>query len=178
MLNRLIDILVQFVGLFRIYTYVDQYEEGVVLRCGKYKRTVGPGFRWLWPALVPWLAEQIITANVKPEPMCLEIQSLITLDSYAVNLCIGMEYQIIDIKAHELDFEETADTIALLACGVVAESVQKLKFKELGAGWAKTLKAPINRKARKRGAEITEIALQDFSNGEAVRYWHEGIELG
>ena len=174
MLDRLIDLLIQFIGLFQIYTFIDQYEEAVVLRCGKYHRTVGSGLRWVIPAGF----EDVITANVKPQPLCLEIQSLLTSDSYAVNLCVGMEYRIIDIKVHELDFEETADTVALLACGVVSESVQRLKFKDLGAGWVQTLRAPINRKARKRGAEITEIALQDLSNGEAVRYWHEGIDLG
>ena len=174
MFNRLIDLLIEFIGLFQLYTFVDQYEQGVVLRCGKYHRTVGPGLRWIIPAGF----EEVITNNIKPEPMYLDIQSLHSADGYAVNVCIGMEYQIVDIKVHELDFEETATTVALLACGIVAESVQKLKFKELGPEWVKTLKAPINRKARKRGGEITEIALQDLSNGDAVRYWHEGIEIG
>ena len=36
MLDRLIDLITDFIGLFQIYTFIDEYERGVVLRFGRY----------------------------------------------------------------------------------------------------------------------------------------------
>jgi len=174
MFDKLIDLIVKFITLFQCWTYIDPFEETLVIRAGKFHRWRGPGWCWLWPAGF----EDVITANVRPEPIQLEVQSLHTADDFAVNINVGIEYEIVDIKVHELDFDETATTNCMVIADIVTDMVQNNKFKDIDGGLVSGLKSKINRKIKKRGARITSAWLQDMSNGAAVRYWHEGIELG
>ena len=146
----------------------------LILRAGIFNRHVGKGPH----GIIPFGIETAILENVKPEPMLLDVQSLHTADDFACNICIAVEYEIIDLKKHELDYENTPALIHMLCAGVVSQRVHAAKFKTIKEDdWLQKLKAPFNRIARKRGVRITEIALQDFSNGTASRHWHEGIDL-
>ncbi len=173
-MTKWLELLLRFIGLFQCWTYIQPYEETVVMRCGKFVRWHGPGWVWLWPLGV----SDNIAENVKPEPVQLEVQSLHSSDGYAVNIGVGMEYEIVDMRVHTLDFEDTQATNTMIAAGVVTDMVQGSKFKDIDDDLVKGLRASINRKIKKRGAHITEMVLTDLSNGEAARYWHEGIEIG
>ena len=172
MFDRLIDLVVQFIELFRVFVFVDHYEKGVVLRRGEFHRVVDPGLRLVQPAG----QDEVLVANVKPEPMYLDVQSLHTADDYACNIQVGIIWRITDIKLFLLENEDTEDIVSMLCAGIVTKSVHGHKWAALREdGYADTLKAPMNRKVRKRGAEIDEVVVQDFAAGGASRLWHEGI---
>ena len=173
-MTKWIELLLRFIELFQCWTYINPYEETLVLRCGKFNRWHGPG--WCW--LIPFGVENNLVENVKPEPILIEVQSLHASDDYSVNICVGIEYQIVDLKTHTLDFENTQTTNAMVTAGVVTDMVKSHKLKDINDALVKSHRIIINRKIKKRGARITEIVLQDLSNGEAARYWHEGIEIG
>lgn len=173
MFDKLIDLVVKFITLFQCWTYIDPFEETLVIRAGKFHRKHGPGWCWLWPLGV----EDVITENVKPDAGALEGQSLHSADDFAVNICVGCEYEIFDLKIHALDYEEAYATNCIVAAGVITNMVQANKFKDIDDDLVRSLRTVINRKIKKRGARLTELALSDLSNGEAVRYWHEGIDL-
>jgi len=172
MLDRLIDVIIEFIGLFQIVVFIDAYEKGVVLRRGKVRRVLEPGPRWI----MPLGQEEVITVNVKPEPMYLDLQSLNTEDGYACNIQIGILWRVTDVLLYLIENEDTEDIVGMLCSGVVSRSVQGCKWTQIGdPGYADTLRAPMNRKVRKRGAEIDEVVVQDFAAGAADRLWHDGI---
>ena len=174
MFDRLIDLVIEFIELFQFFVFIDEFEEGVVLRQGKFHRTVGPGLRWI----IPLNQEDVITVNVKPEPMYLDLQSLHTKDGYIGNIQVGVIWRVIDAKVFIIDNEDTENMVALLCSGAVSKSYQASKWTEItDLGYADSLKAPMNRKVRKRGAEIDEVVIQDFASGTANRLWHEGISF-
>jgi len=173
-LDRLIDLIIEFLELFQVFFFVDEFEEGVVLRQGRFHRTVKPGFRWI----IPLSQEDVIVVNVKPEPMWLDVQSVHTKDDYGSNIQVGIIWRVTDVKAFLIDNEDTEDMVAMLCSGVVWKSVQGCKWTEVrNERYPDTLKAPMNRKVRKRGAEIDEVIIQDFASGTANRIWHEGIDI-
>ncbi len=173
MLNKLIDLLITFIGLFQCWTYVAPYERGVVLRRGLLNRVIEPGWQWLWPAGF----EEFITENIRPEPVKLEVQSLHTKDSFAANISVGAEYEIFDIKVHTLDFEDSFTTNCIIAAGIISSEVQRSRFVDITDVSIRALRGAINRRIKKRGGRFTELVLTDLSNGEAIRYWHEGIDI-
>jgi hypothetical protein len=174
MLDRLIDVGLQFIQLGQCWHYIDQFEKAVVLRRGLYHRTFEPGWRGCWPLAF----EKVITVNVKPEPMYLDPQSVHTQDDYLVNVQVGLEYKVICPKTFLLDYENTEDTIAMLISGCVADAIQQAKWCDLRSGvWCKGLKVRANRIARKRGAHIDNLIIQDLASGAANRLWIEGVEL-
>ncbi len=174
MFDRLINLVVEFIELFQVFVFVKHYQEGVVLRRGKFHRVVKPGLRLVQPAG----QDEVLVANVKPEPMYLDVQSLHTGDDYASNIQVGLVWRITDIRVFLLENDDTEDIVSMLCSGVVSRSVQSTKWTAIRApGYPDTLKAPMNRKVRKRGAEIDEVVVQDFAAGGASRLWHEGISL-
>jgi len=172
--ERLVDLIVEFAQLFQFFFYVEHYEQAVVLRFGKYSRTVGPGPHWIWPASM----EDAISVNIKPEPMYCDTQSLTTSDGYIINLQVGFTLRVTDAKTYLLDHEHTDDTIAMLLSGIVADKVAASTWEDVHSGdWRKGLRAKANKKARKRGALIIELIVQDLASGDANRLWIEGVEL-
>lgn len=175
MFDKLVDLFVSFIGVFQIYTFVDHFDEGVILRKGKFLKTVGPGMH----GLLPGKFDRAITHNIKPDPMELDIQSIHTKDDYATNFNIGLIWKVTDIREFLLEWENTEEMIDLLATGVCSAAIIDAKWAEVNTNkFLQELRAPINRKVRKRGAEVTEVMRINCSNGEAARYWHEGIEIG
>lgn len=174
MFERLIDLLVEFVELFQFFMYVDEFEEAVILRFGKYHRTVGPGAHWI----LPFSMEDAISVNIKPEPMYLDVQSLHTEDQYLINIQVGFTYKVVSPKTFLLDYEDTEDIIALLTSGFVTEAVHNTTWTDLRDGlWLRDLKTRANRAARKRGAVIDEVIVQDMASGSADRLWIEGMSV-
>lgn len=174
MFNKLIELVIQFIGLFQVFVFINEFEKGVILRQGRFHRVVGPGFRWIFPLG----QEDVITANVKPEPMYLDVQSVHTLDDYACNIQIGIIWRIIDIKKFIIDFDESENILGMLCSGVVSKSVHKTTWVGLRKGkYPKSLRKPMDNKAIQIGAEIGEVIIQDLAAGSANRLWHEGISI-
>lgn len=173
MFEKLVDLIVEFMELFRVFVFVVHSDEAVILRAGKYNRTIGPGFHWIWP-----IVEDLIDVNVKPEPLYCDTQSLHTKDQYLVNIQVGYTYRVTCPKTFLLDYEDTENIIAMLISGSVTQAVHKTTWKDLrNELWLRDLKTAANRHARKRGAVVEEVILQDLANGDANRLWIEGVEL-
>lgn len=174
MFEKLIDLLIEFIGLFQVFVYVAEFEGAVVLRAGVYHRTLGPGFHWI----VPLGIEDLIDVNIKPEPLYLDTQSLHTKDQYLVNIQVGFTYRVTCPKTFLLDYEDTEGSIAMLISGCVTTAVHRTSWNDLRRGvWLRSLKTQANRIANQRGAEVEEIIVQDLANGNANRLWIEGVEL-
>jgi len=174
MLDRLIDLFIQFITLFRVFVFVNEFDGAVVMRRGKCNRVLTPGLQWV----IPLGQEAVLTANTKPEPMYLDVQSLVCGDGYAANIQVGIIWRITDIKTFLVENEDTEGMIGMLCAGAVTRSVQSAKWADLRkAEYPATLRAPMNRKVRKRGAEIDDVIIQDFTAGSADRLWHEGISI-
>jgi len=172
--SKLFDKLVEFVELFQCWTYVPEFERGVILRVGKFHRYLEPGFQWLMPLAL----EQDIHVNVKPEPVYLDVQSLETADGYSCNIQVGLIWRIVNPRLFLIENEDAESIITMLASGIVTDLVHELKWAEVKKPkFLSSLKRRLNHKARKRGAEIDEAITQDFCNGSASRLWHEGISL-
>lgn len=174
MLDRLIDLGIQFISLFQCWVYVDEFERGVILRLGRFHRTVEPGMRWVLPLGI----ERILTANSKPDPLYLDIQSLETSDGYQCNIQVGIIWRITDIRLFLIENEQTEQMVSMLASGIVSHTVQSSKWTQIrDPGYAASLRPLMNKKVKKRGAAIDEVVIQDFSNGTANRLWIEGVTI-
>ena len=174
MFERLIDILIEFVELFQFFVYIDEFDRAVVLRAGRYNRTLEPGLRFI----IPLAIEDVITVNIKPEPVFLDNQSVHTSDDYLINIQVGMSFRVTNPKTYLVDYEDTEDLIRLLVNGLVAHAVKAASWREANnPNFIPDLRKQANKIARKRGAFIDDLVLIDLANGRADRLWHEGISL-
>ena len=174
MWSQLFTYLVKFIQLAQVWCYIDEFEKAVVLRAGRYKRTIGPGAHLLWPLGV----EDRITVNVKPEPVYIDNQSAHCKGEWLMNFQVGMVFRVTNPKKYLVDNEDTEDLIKMLVADLVRRTVQSSTWAEVNhPDFIDQLKVEANKKARKRGASIDELVLVDMANGRADRIWHEGVSL-
>lgn len=77
---------------------INQYERGVVLRLGKFSRTLQPGFR----VIIPYI-DKMIKVDVRTTPMDIPKQEVITRDNVTVNVDAVVYARVIDAKKAVLE---------------------------------------------------------------------------
>lgn len=77
---------------------INQFERGVVLRLGKYSRTLDPGFH----VIIPYL-DKMVKVDVRTTPMDIPKQEVITRDNVTVNVDAVVYARVIDAKKAVLE---------------------------------------------------------------------------
>lgn len=154
------DILWEVIAWFQICTFIDPWEEGVLVRCGKFKRTVGPGVAWH----LPFTLDEITCLNVKPDSMKLDEQVLTTKDKKSIVISVNLLWSIFDIKKCTIDVEDAADTLSDIALGFVNELVTDTTWHQIKTdAFRKELKRRIQRQARKFGITVSTVKVANLA---------------
>ena len=172
MFNKLIELLIDFVGLFYVGTVVDQYERAVVLRLGKFKRELGPGFHWLWPLAI----ECALKANVVPESNDLPAQAITTADGKNVVFSAVVVYQVRDVRKLLLETEDAETVLADASRGTLRRALCALDWDELRRGGEQLdqeLTQAVRSKAFRWGIEVLSVSLSDLSRTAVLRLVHD-----
>ncbi len=77
---------------------VNQYERGIVLRLGKYSRTLKPGLR----VIIPYI-DRMIKVDVRTTPMDIPKQEVITRDNVTVNVDAIVYFKVLNAEKAVLE---------------------------------------------------------------------------
>ena len=160
------DTIWEVLGWFKFVTFIDEWEEGVVLQAGKFRRVLKPGWRLHCPLKI----DEIYTMNVRLDAMELDEQVLTTADDVEIVIRVVLMWSIFDIKKCILDVEDAEDTLKDIAVGFVQELVEEtewvyIKTKE----FRKKLKKLINRQSRKWGMTVPKTKIKDLAKTRVYR---------
>ena len=109
-LLMVVVLFIAVVSLARSARVIAQYEKGLVLRLGRYRRTVDPGLTWLVPVI-----EGVIKIDMRERVINVEPQKVITKDNVSVTVDAVIYYRISDpVKAtfEVQNFAYAATTLA------------------------------------------------------------------
>lgn len=91
----LVVIVVAAVGVFIVVAaglkIVSQFEKGLIERFGRYKQTVDPGLRWIWP-----FVERIRRVDMREQVVDVPPQEVITEDNVVVTVDAVVYYRATD----------------------------------------------------------------------------------
>ncbi len=133
-MGTFIETLFGIISRLTIFTILMPYEQGVLIRLGAYKKTIGPGgLYWQWPVIDEVLDENVVPTNfITP--------TIRTIDKHGkvINFSICVEWSIKDIKSFLLEVEDAEDNLHSMVQSTVAESInndrwsnlRKLEFKQ------------------------------------------------
>jgi regulator of protease activity HflC (stomatin/prohibitin superfamily) len=153
------QLLGDFFGRLQCFTIVDQYEEGVLLRCGKYVRTVKPGLVWQWPII-----DAVLTDNIVPTTTNLDTQILTTCDGNTVLIGAVLRWRIEDVKKVLLELEDPDDVLFDTAYGMIAEAAQSTTYDDLESDeFRSEVREGIRRRMGKYGIHVEEVFLTDIA---------------
>lgn len=160
-LDKLFELLIEFIDLFRFWQIVDEYQQGVRLRLGRFKEVVGPG--WHWRA--PFGIDHYILENVMVRTSNLSPQGLVTKDGKTVNVSGILRWSIRDIRKAIIDVDGLNDATRDIAYVLIAESVTSNDYDTVRN--IPHMTEMLTRQARKTGwrygIEVEQLALSDIS---------------
>lgn len=155
MFARLIDILVQIWTRLLPFVVVDEFEAGVVLRLGRFHRSLRPGFHWQWP-----LIERALKTNTCPYLHDLPAQSVGAFVFRAV-----VTYRVVDARLFLLGVEDGRSALEDAALGVLARHAAKAKPDEA----LRSALTEIRRRVKHWGIEVERIAFADHTKADTFR---------
>jgi regulator of protease activity HflC (stomatin/prohibitin superfamily) len=168
MFDRLIDLLLSSLQAFQFLTVIDAYQKGVVLRLGKYHRTLEPGLHAIWPFYV----ERVLTDDVVPTTKGFDAQSLVTKDGVSVVVCAVVTFKTRDVKRLLLEVENAAAAMRDATYGVVGERVCDTEYADLNTSqFRDSVTKAVRRRAFDYGIEVTSVQFADLSRARSVRLW-------
>ena len=174
MLSRLIDFLLNFWADLLPTFIINAYEAGVVLRLGKYNRTVHAGLHWKIPFM-----DRILADNIVPATKNLSPQSLVTIDGKVMVVSAVITYGIKDVEKFLLTIEGADAVIVNSAYGIISTAVQASTWEEIAKPeFSEILYREIRKKAHKWGVDVVDVSLSDLVPARSYRLWSsEGTSL-
>ena len=167
MLDRLLDLLVELVDVFRFWEVIDHWERGIVLTLGEFRgRELDPGIHWL----APFRVQQVYKTNVLPLTEQLPPQSVTTRDGQAFVLSPVITWRVSRVRVFLLEVENGRSAIRDCVQGVVGEGANELTSAELLAPEAMLKMLPqIRARARRYGVVIENAQFADRVRARSLR---------
>lgn len=165
MFEKLIELIAQGWERVAPFVVVHPYEQGIILRFGKYHSSKEAGFHWKWP-----FADEVIQITTCLTTLRLPPQTLTTSDDVQVVVSAIIKYEIRDPEPFVTKIYDQVDVLADITMGAIRNSVVSLSYEEL-------VKAPpeqmIIKEVRKYvnqfGFKIEAITFTDIGRVRSIR---------
>jgi regulator of protease activity HflC (stomatin/prohibitin superfamily) len=159
MFDKLVDLIVNWITDILPVVIIPSYEEGILLRFGKFNKVLHPGLHFKIP-----FGDEVLHQHVVVTTLSLPAQSLYTLDRQNIVVKGVVKYKISDVKTFLLEVYDAQDalsdmTMSIIKNVVISIPVEKCIDPELDG--LLTKKARVE--AKKWGVEIQQVTLTDVA---------------
>lgn len=164
LLIPLFFIIVVFFSSIRI---VQQYEQAVVLRLGRYNRSLEPGIHFVIPVIesVPKIDMRVRVENV-------ENQDIITKDSVPVTLNAVVYYQVVNAQKALLEVEDYRKATSTLAQTILRSNLGAHTMSEMLTEQKKlddVLRKELDQATEPWGIKVTGVEIRSMDLPEGLR---------
>jgi regulator of protease activity HflC (stomatin/prohibitin superfamily) len=156
MLDKLLDFIIAFINDILPWKIVDQWEQGVQLRFGKFNRVVYPGLNWKIPFFDQVWVVPVITQTVNLKP-----QTVTTLDEKSVVLSSIVRYHIEDVEKFLLGVMHANDVLVDTTQGIIRDMVETTNWSDLNDLTNYVLPI-VNEQVEKWGIKVQLISFPDL----------------
>ena len=171
MWERLADILSNSWTLLSPCVVVKQYELGVVLRFGKYRRDVEPGLRYKIP-----LIETVLIVEAVQTTMRVRTQTLTTQDGISVTTSAVLQYEIKKPKPFLLEVWEGLDAINDVAMAEIKRVVSTNTWEQLNSkDMEQVIKTEIGKQIKPYGVTIKRFGFADLGKIRTIRIINSSV---
>jgi len=157
MFDKLIDFLIQFSKDMFPFVIIEQWNEAVHLRFGKYIAVRKPGIHFKLPFMDSIIETAVITQSVN-----LPAQTLTTLDEQGIVLKAIIRYQITDVKKYLLSVMHANDVLIDTTQGMIRDIVEITNWEDL-VNVNETITTEVKEYVKKWGIEVESITITDLA---------------
>jgi regulator of protease activity HflC (stomatin/prohibitin superfamily) len=168
MFDKLIDLIVTFINDILPFKIVDQWECGVHLRFGKFKKVTYPGLNWKVPFFDQILATPVITqtVNLKPQTVTSEDEKCVVLSSI-------VRYHIHDVEKFLLGVMHANDVLVDTTQGIIRDIVEGCKWSDL-YDLGSVVTPEVNNIVGKWGITVEQVSFPDLGQITTYRIMTDG----
>ena len=169
LIGIIVVVLLVTFGVWGVFQ-VDESERAVVVRFGKFDRMVNPGLNWHTP-----LIENYYKANVTQTSNYQVQQDMLTRDTNIVYVDLGVQYRVVDPKAHLLRISRprevlehsTESALRHVVGNASMDDVLRDQRVQIGVSVEERLQEYLDR--YNTGLRVVNVALNETAAPEPVR---------
>lgn len=121
-IKNLID---NFADYLKFWVRTNDYQEAVILRWGKYIKTLPPGLSFKFP-----VADYHMFVNVKPDTIEIEPLAITTLDGKTVSTGLMLHYIIADSKKYIIDNNDSLSNMNHIARAEMSDLLEDINWED------------------------------------------------
>jgi len=164
--DRIMDWVEYTISYFQFLFVIDQYDMGVVLRFGKYHRTVGPGLH----LIAPFGIEDSLEDTVVRTTSYLETQTVTSSDGKSVNITGILVYKIGNIKRWLLEVDDAEDALHDMTYGIISELAETKTWSQImKPSFMDEVTELVQDEAISWGARVEAVKLSDRVQSKSLR---------
>lgn len=153
-------------GKLKFIAVVFQFQNGILLRMGKYKRVLKPGWHFIRPLGI----DHVLAENITVDTAEMGTQSLTTKDGTGIQLELVITYHIFDVRRFLLEAEDASSALTDTATGYVQEVVASHTWEQIRQPrFSRILKKHIQKQARKWGIAVTNAQFVSLVSCPTIR---------
>lgn len=167
MLDKLIDLLVSVLDLFRFWIVVEPYEQIVVTRLGPVHRVLlTSGFYWKLPFNIDRETGDVVVPRTHDMPM----QCFTLKDGTTVAVGPVITYRTNDVEKLLMEAEDAETAVRDAARGTIRETLQPFTWEQLlDSNLTDILTKAVRKMAWKWGVEVIQVSLADVCKVKVLR---------
>jgi len=146
---------------------INQYERGVVLRLGKYSRTLQPGLRFVIP-----LIERVIKVDIRTNALDIPQQEIITKDNIPLKVNGVVYVKIENAEKSVLNVDNVFYVVSTYAQTVLRDIISKYELDEILSKreeLSKDIREIVDKRAEEWGVDIVDLKIQDIEVDEKIK---------
>lgn len=165
MFDKLIDLIIEWIADIIPCIIIPEYKAGVVLRFGKYKKTIEGGFHWKIPFFDNIIQDFICTTTLGLHP-----QSVTTKDGKSIVVRGIIKYKISDIHNYTILVYDSKDAMSDTTMGIIKETINERDWEDVQKGKIDNLISKRVIKAMEEyGIEVEKLTLTDMAEMKSIR---------
>lgn len=170
LLDKLIEVLLQFLDRILPAYVVKQYEAAVHFRWGKFLKVTSPGLHWKIP-----IADDVDHHIVATTTLTLPAQSVTTIDGVSVVVKAHVKYAVTDVAVYGTVVTDAIDALSDVTCGIIHEAMRKFTWEDaraadLSSKFTKAAKL----EAKQWGISVNRVTVTDLAQMRSIRLFNEG----
>lgn len=171
MFDKLIDVLTNFWSYLMPAVIIPNYEQAVLLRNGKFKKVLDPGFHVKLPIFDEVIAQHVVVTTLSLAP-----QSLYTKDQKNIVVKGVVKYKIADVKVFLLEVFDAQDALADMTQSIIKNIIISTPMAEcLDPEIDNMLTKKARVEAKKWGVEIQQVTLTDIAPIRSFRLINDTV---
>lgn len=150
---------------------IPDYEQAVLLRNGKFKKVLSPGFHVKLPVF-----DEVVSQHVVVTTLSLSAQSLYTKDRQNIVVKGVIKYKISDVKVFLLEVFDAQDALSDMTQSIIKNIVISLPLEQcIDPEIDNILTKKVRVEAKKWGVDIQQVTLTDIAPIRSFRIINDSV---